>query len=61
MLNQSCKIFMIAGVVIFLSGYFMHVKEIADITGALFMISGSSLMAASLVEFILRRIHYLTL
>lgn len=53
-LNQSGKIFLIAGLIIFISGYFFHIKEIGDIMGGLFMICGGSLIIASFVEFITR-------
>ncbi len=53
-LNQSGKIFLIAGLMILSIGYLFHTKNIGDITGVLFMISGSSFILASFVEFVPR-------
>ena len=56
-LNKSGEIFLIAGILILLSGYFFHIKKIGGEMGMLFMISGASLIIASFVELITKWIH----
>jgi len=56
-LNKSGEIFLITGLLIFSIGYFSHIKNIGDMMGVLFMISGSSLIIASFVELISKWIY----